>query len=375
MPNQKNDMKTKALAFLTVLLYAAWLNPLMANAQMFSETRVESRSFRLKPGIEVQVYNKYGNVNVMSWEKDSVRFEVSISVRSKQQEKLNKIISSIDCEMVSTATFISARTIFHDNSTTFWKDVVSYAGKLINTGNNLQINYTVYLPADNPVKVSNKFGNIYMDSFRANVDINLANGDMQARDFSGIFKLKLEYGSAMLQETGHSQIDISYSELSVQQAANITLNSRSSTINLEKVNILELNSVRDKINVKSCTAVNGDASFSRIQINSLESGCTLRTKYGELKLNKVSRNFRNIYIRSEYTDVACFLNRQSSYSVDLNYDAKTMLNIPMSVDSRLKKETLNAAAGTMKAYGEFGHSGGAQVTLSLKSGSLTLLND
>ena len=138
--------------------------PLLLVSQTFSEKREESKTYRLKPGTLVQVSNKYGNVNIMNWEKDSVRFEVSISVQSKQPSKLNKILTSIDCEMVSTASVISARTVFHDNSATFWKDVVSYAGKVVNTSNNLQIHYTVYLPEANPVKIENKFGNITQTS-------------------------------------------------------------------------------------------------------------------------------------------------------------------------------------------------------------------
>ncbi|PKO95003.1 MAG: hypothetical protein CVU14_13085, partial [Bacteroidetes bacterium HGW-Bacteroidetes-9] len=177
-----------SILFLTALLVAA---PFGGLAQTFSEKRVESKSFRLKLGTMVQVYNKYGNVNIMPWDKDSVRFVVSIAAQSKQETKIRKILSSIDCEMISTAGFISARTVFHDNSTTFWKDVVSYAGKVINSGNNLQIDYTVYMPVNHPLKVENKFGNIYMGNHKANVDISLSNGDLQARDFLGNLKLDL----------------------------------------------------------------------------------------------------------------------------------------------------------------------------------------
>ncbi|MFN8135840.1 MAG: hypothetical protein U0Z17_11670 [Bacteroidales bacterium] len=73
--------------------------------------------------------------------KDSVRIEASMSAQSKQAAKVVKILSLIDCEMIATANMVSARTVFYDNSTTFWKDVVSYAGQVINTSSNLQINY------------------------------------------------------------------------------------------------------------------------------------------------------------------------------------------------------------------------------------------
>lgn len=359
------------ILFFTALLVAA---PNGSQAQTFSEKRVESRSFKLKQGTMVQVYNKYGNVNIMPWEKDSVRFVVSVSVQSKQATKITKILSSIDCEMISTASFISARTVFHDNSTTFWKDVVSYAGKVINSGSNLQIDYTVYMPVNHPLKVENKFGNIYMGNHKANVDISLSNGDLQARDFVGNLKLDLEFGSASLQDIEKAQLDINYSDLSLQNIKLLTLTSRSSTFDVDKALTLELNSTRDKINIRTCEALSGDASFSRIKINSLETNCTISTKYGELKLNSISRNFRSIYIKSEFTDLLLGLNPQSAYSADLLYDAKTTLNIPGQINGQLKKETLNPKYGTIKANGEIGKAGTSQLTVSMKSGSLTLLN-
>lgn len=368
-------MKTKNKLIRSLLFLAVSFSlPLLVNSQTFSEKREESKSFKIKSGTLIQISNKYGNVNVMPWAKDSVRIEVSLSAQSKQASKVQKILSSIDCEMISTAGFVSARTVFHDNSATFWKDVVSYAGKVVNTSNNLQIHYTVYMPAENPVKIENKFGNIYMDSHRGNTDITLSNGDMQARDFSGNLKLSLEFGSATIQDADRAQLNINYSDLSLQNVNTLNLNSRSSTFDIDHVTSADITSVRDKLNIRSCSVLGGDASFSKIKVNALETTCTLNTKYGELKLNSIDRNFHNIYVKSEYTDILFGFNPASAYSADLIYDSKTILNIYPQINSQLKKETLNVKYGTLKASGEIGKSGTAQVTVSMKSGSLSLLN-
>jgi len=368
-------MKTKINIFnqLSILSLLVCM-PLLLASQTFSETREENKTFRLKPGTLIQISNKYGNVNIMNWEKDSVRFEVSVSVQSKQPSKLNKILSSIDCEMVSTASVISARTVFHDNSATFWKDMVSYAGKVVNTSNNLQINYTVYMPEASPVKVENKFGNIYLDSRKGKTDITLSNGDLQARDFTGNLKLNLEFGSGNIQEAGEAQLYINYSDLYLQKSNKLNLVSRSSTLDLEEAGSIEMESVRDKINMKSCTSISGEASFSRIRINELETVCSLSTKYGELKLNGVSRNFVNIFVRAEYTDVLLGINPMASYTLDMIYDTKTVISVPPAIDNQLKKETINAKYSTIKANGTIGKSETSQITITAKAGSIALIN-
>lgn len=364
---------TKMNKYIVFLMLALGI-PLALSAQTYSEKREQGKSFKLRTGMSVHIMNKYGNVNVLPWEKDSVRIEVSMSAQSKQAAKVVKILSSIDCEMIATANMVSARTVFYDNSTTFWKDVVSYAGQVINTNSNLQINYTVFMPVTVPVKIENKFGNIYMDSHRANVDITLSNGDLQARDFSGKLKLKLDFGSASLQDADDADLNINYSDLTLQKVNTLNLNSRSSTFEIEDATVISIVSSRDKLNVRSCNTLNGDASFSRIRINTLETGCSVTAKYGELKLNSISRNFRSIYIKSEYTDVFLGVNSSSAYALNMTYDAKTSLNIAPSIHNQLKKETLNAKQGVVQATGIIGKSGNSQVDVNVKSGSLSVVN-
>jgi hypothetical protein len=348
--------------------------PVLLNAQVYSEKREQSKSFKLKSGTIIQIANKYGNINVMPWEKDSVRIEVSIAAQSRQAAKVVKILSTIDCEMLATANSISARTVFYDNSATFWKDVVSYAGQVINTSNNLQINYTVYMPVTNDIKIENKFGNVYMDSHSGNADIIVSNGDLQARNFTGSLKLKLEFGSANFQDAGEAKLTINYSDLTARKINSLNLISRSSTLDIEDAAAIEMTSTRDKISVKSCLSLNGDASFTRIRISELGAACTMNMKYGELRLNSVTKNFHLINIKSEYTDVFLGFNPSDSYSMDLIYDAKTSLNITSAINNQLKKETLNAKLGTVQANGNIGKSGASHVSVMAKAGSLTVLN-
>jgi len=367
-------MILKKIKFLLPVLLLMVLLPPPAQAQMFSEKRQESHAFKLKSGAIVQVINKYGNVTIVPWEKDSVRFEVSIAAQSKQVAKARKIISSIDCELISTAGFVSARTLFRDNNSAFWKEVVTYAGQVINSSNNLQINYTVYMPVGNPVKIENKFGNVYMDSHRGNTDITLSNGDMQARDFTGFLKLGIEFGTVNIQDAERIQADINYSDFNAQHVRSITLTSRSSTYDFEQADLLELTSSRDKFTIRSCSSLSGETSFSRLRINQFDGSASLVTRYGEIRFSSIAREFKTIYLRSEYTDLYMGLQPAAACSADLIYDAKTSLNIQPALFSQMKKETLDPKTGSMKASGDLGRNGTSQITVTLKSGSISLLN-
>ncbi|NVO18974.1 MAG: hypothetical protein HXX13_04705 [Bacteroidetes bacterium] len=357
----------------SILILAALL-PLAVFAQNFTKQRTVSKSFKVHDGASVQITNKYGNINVIPWQKDSVLFQVNMSVQGKQMAKVDKIMASIDFEMMSFGNYINARTYFRDNQATFWKDVVSYANQVINTSNNLQIDYTVYMPASTDLKIDDKFGNIYAESHTGKVDIKLANGDLQARDFEGNLKLYIEFGSATLGDVNQGDFDVNYSDLTLNKINSMNLNSRSSTIEIEKAKNMEISSHRDKINIKECAAMNGDASFSKIKIMDLESAATISSKYGEFKANSVSRNFHNIHLNAEYTDLFLSFEPTSSFTLDLTYDSKTKVNLSQPLSAQLKKDIIDPKIGTVNATASVGKSANSLVYVNARAGSLTIFN-
>ncbi|MBK6962631.1 MAG: hypothetical protein IPH20_01510 [Bacteroidales bacterium] len=176
-------MKTKINIFRPIIACTGCMPAMLLAAQTYSEKREESKTYRVKPGTLVQVSNKYGNANIMNWEKDSVRFEVSISVQSKQPSKLNKNSHFHRLRDGFNGQCYQCRTVFTTTAPLSGRCGI-VCRKMVNTSNNLQIHYTVYMPEANPVKIENKFGIIYLDSRKGKQDIILSNGDLQARDFT-----------------------------------------------------------------------------------------------------------------------------------------------------------------------------------------------
>jgi hypothetical protein len=368
----KSNAMNKSI--LIVLPLAFMLCTTAAYSQMYNRQRHISRSFGVMQNTNVQVINKYGNIQVISWEKDSVRIVADIIVKAKQAAKADKILSAVDFNFFALGNFIDARTVFSDNQNTFWKDMVSVAGQMINAGNNLEIDYKVYMPAKADLILDNKFGNIYIESLLGNADIKLSHGDMQARDFSGFFKLNLDFGSATMQDIHSAEIIVNYSDITLRKADRINLNSRSSTIIFDEVNTIDMSSRRDEISVKNLSSINGDSYFSNIKINQFNNTATLTLKYGGIKMSNITHGFSTIHLDSEYADLLLNFNQGVSYNTDLSYDAKTKVSLSPAMNSQLKKETLNAKIGTVHSSGNIGKSTTSAVFISAKSGSLTIFN-
>lgn len=368
--NKSDVMNRIKIVLLTIVL----ISTASSYAQTFTRQRHISRNFVVVPNTNVQVINKYGDIQVIPWDKDSVRIEADVTVKARQAAKADKILAAIDFNFFALGNFIDARTVFSDNQNTFWKDMVTVAGQMINTGNNLEIDYKIYMPGNADLILDNKYGNIYIESLLGNVDIKLSHGDMQARNFSGLLKLTLDFGSATMQDINSAEFDINYSDISLHKADRINLTSRSSTIVFDDVNSIDLSSRRDEISVKILNSINGDSYFSNIKINQFNTTATLILKYGGIKISNVSHNFSTIHLDSENANLLLNFNPGASYKADFSYDAKTKISLSPAMNTQLRKEVLNTKLGTVHSNGTIGKTVTSMVFISSKSGSLTIFN-
>jgi hypothetical protein len=146
--------------------------PLFVSAQ-FTESKQINRRFKITPETRVEITNKYGKININTWEKDSVVFNIKIKVEDKKLSRLEKQISGIDFDFINSQHFIIARTKVGENQSTFEKEVLNFKETVLQADGKIEIDFTVWMPKTNQLKVENKFGDIYVDDFIGDIDINL----------------------------------------------------------------------------------------------------------------------------------------------------------------------------------------------------------
>ena len=141
-------------------------------AQVYSDHKV--RNYPANTQTSVEVTNKYGKINIITWEKDSVRIEVDLRISTNNYQKTQKLKNNISFELSSTNNFIVAKTNFASSA-----GVISDFVDAFIPSNQVVINYMIYLPTNINLKVTNKFGDIYIDDFKGDLDISLSNGDLK----------------------------------------------------------------------------------------------------------------------------------------------------------------------------------------------------
>jgi len=191
-------------------------------AQSYEKSSKITKSFYATEETEIQISNKYGNIHVIPWEKDSVKFEIILSVRANKESKVDKLFDNVDFDFTSTRYYVIAKTAFHKN--TFFKDV---SNQIFSGDNNIQVDYYVNIPAQCKIIIDNKFGNIYSTDHHGEVDIKLSNGDLKVNDLHQDAKISVEFGNTYINSMNSGSLKIYYGDLELESADDLQFEGKS----------------------------------------------------------------------------------------------------------------------------------------------------
>lgn len=311
-----------------VLMSLLW--SLSATAQVFERSRHESRTFRAFDKTSLEIYNKYGNIHLFTWDKDSVKVEIDLNVKASKEAKADKIFEYIDFEFSDSKYYIIARTTFRQGQGSFWTEVTDLANTMFSGSNRAQVDYNVYLPSGMSVKLENKFGNIYCTDHQGKFEVNLSNGDLKANNLTGKVELDLSFGNAGVHHIESGKVKGSYLEMDLSSAAELFIESKSSTYTIEKSGLLKVNSRRDKFYLDAVASMTGETSFSYVTIKSLANTLQLTAEYGEVNLKGIKPGFRQVGVDSKYTDINLQLSQQVNCKVAIQHTESTGIYFPES---------------------------------------------
>jgi hypothetical protein len=374
LEQKKDDMKALNLYRLLLIPFVAFWLPLNLHGQgSFSRSVEVSKEFKVNMDCNVEISNKYGNIHFIPWAKDSVLIDIHLAARAPSLEKLDKMLAMIDFEFTSTKNYVVANTYFKDYANRIINDINKIAGSLFGSGTSVEINYTIHLPSTSHLKIENKFGNVFTTNHEGSILLNLSNGDFKANDLKGDSRISISFGNGNIRSVSKGSLTINYCEFfDLQTGGDLNLDSRSSKISIGEVRSLNMVSRRDKISIQEAGNIDGNSSFSYINVYAFSGNANIEAKYGSLTIQGINRQFKYIGVISSYTDVNLYFSSGSEYNVELRHDKKTMLSLPSAFNA-FKKENINPQEGIVLISGKTSETASSRLRIESKAGSVTII--
>jgi hypothetical protein len=325
-----------------MLVLSVLLLGTLARAQDHTDVRSVSRSYPVSPETTVEIRNKYGKIQLATWEKDSVLIEVEIFLTESSNSKLRKLKDDIHISFTGTSSYIVAGTVIESESGRLASELRSITNTITGTNKRIEVNYMVHLPSHTDVVLNNKFGDIYMDDLDGSVDIDLSNGVLKANRLNGNAAISLSFANGMIKSLGSANMKLSYSDMVLSEVSQLDLVSKSSELNVDSVNVLKIDSRRDKLYFKHVEFFYGNSNFTSVWVYDFLRESDLSMKYGELTIEHVMPGFSKIYMESEYTDLTLYFDRAASLEFNILHHEKSVLRLPgtevLSEDNRSGKD-------------------------------------
>lgn len=300
------------LAALALLLFSAFAQPVFAKngapggpmpaaspAQEFS--RNIAREFSTTADGTTALYNKYGKVNVKTWQNNTVKIDVSIVVNANNQRDADRIFSRINVNFSNAVGYVKAETVIADqNKGGSWDWNWSGGG----CQEDFKINYEVWMPIGNQLDLKNKYGDAYVAALNGKLLAEIKYGNLRTETVSNDCELFLSYGKANINRANNLRGQISYGEVFLPDSRDIELDTKYSDLNFDRANNVRLESKYDDIAL-------GTVAELRLQ-----------TKYSELKATSA----RAAYITAQYTD-AEIASVSETLDADLTYGGMVVKNL------------------------------------------------
>ena len=309
----------KQLKNILAIILLSWILPNSASAQ-FTETKEISKHYKVSPETRIEITNKYGKVELNIWEKDSVAIEINIRVEEKKLSRLEKAMDDIDFDITHNEHFLIFRTSVGEERSAFEKEVSKFLESLLQNDKKIEIDYTVWLPESNELKLENKFGDIiFNDDYFGAVEIDLSNGNLKSKDFNQQLNLTLNFADATINKMKDGRFNCSYSDLYLGKADVLNLTSKSTNYEIVELNELDATSRRDKFRIRLAGLIDVEGSFSNFRINELSDRLTLQTDYGDIDIEKTAPDFSNIFIESRSTDINLYFPQETSFNFEITH--------------------------------------------------------
>lgn len=336
----------KRLIYKTILLFCLGfigMFPLMAeggtiNHKLLIEdsfkkefTKNIKKEFDISTNGTISLLNKYGKVDVKTWDQNRVKIDIQITVNAGNEESANATFDRINIEFSDSRDFVSAETSIESQKKSSWG--FSWWGGSSNSSD-FTIDYEVYMPTTCDLELSNKYGHSTIEKISGKAKITAKYGDVRMDGVDNNLNLNIGYGNASIESAHDAEVIIKYGKLRVEKAHDVNLESKYSKIYISSAGDLEsiskydtyrLGDVEDLNNqgkyddfeVDSAESINAVARYSDFDIQSLSKRGKFNLEYGGLNIESLSNEFSKLEVDSKYTGVEININDGASYELDV----------------------------------------------------------
>lgn len=361
-----------------ILMMGLWVSLTAGHESDVEIKKIFSKEFSSDKNTVVELSNRYGKIEMKTWDKAAVKIEATVTVKAGSKSKAEEKMKEISVEMNKSGNNIVAVTEITSSSSSWWTGWWNGGSNV-----NIEINYEVFMPVDMPSIIENKYGNIYLPDLKGKTSINLKYGNLEARNIANDLLVDISYGKATVGEVHNLSGNMAYSDYRGTSAGVVILTSKYSKVHLDnagsvnasskydgykfgKVNTLTLTGSYDDIQIGSVGTATLNTKYTGIEIEMLGNTLTSEISYGSLVVENLKTGFKNITVNTSYAPVKIYGSVPAKIEISGKY-----FDADLGSDFVQKNKNTDGNTKIIKGY-KFSEKTSALILISSKYGDVII---
>ncbi len=346
-------MKTKFKKMTLLFVLGVFALGMKANAE--EKTKEYHEAWTVNSVQTMEISNKFGEIKINNFGSDSVTIDVVITIEAPNEGRANELLGLINVDFGKSGSTVKAETEINNNFKSRQK---------------FSIDYTVNIPSDKNLNISNKYGNTYVNTLNANGNFNIQYGSFTASELkapaNGNMDILLAYGKAEIGSANDLKVVVKYSKMNFGEVKNINLESKYSVVNIEEAGNIQAESKYDTFDFEDVQSVTANTKYSHFKIEELKKGLKINSGYGGISVEEIAPDFESITIENSYGQIKLGLNDRG-YNLDASCD---YCGISYPEDEFVGDKIKDNQTRTVK--GKVGNGNGGNVYIRSRYGEIKL---
>ena len=294
--------------------------PLLLNAaaQKSELTKEYHEEYGVTESTMLLLENKFGNVDIKDWDQKKITIDVLITVEHSNKATAEKLLEYINVEFKQEGDEIIAKTVFDERmNRESWS-----RGK---DGKRFSIDYTVNMPKDLKLNLSNKYGDTFINELTGEALIQVKYGNLKANkimrgNIEPLSKVILKYGKGSIEEADWLTLEVKYChKFELNKATALVVMSGYSKVFVDRASSIVVDSKYDNFSLGEVNNFVAESGYTDYRFNTVRNKLILTNKYGNCEVTSIPKTFEKIEVDSKYGTVKLGIDPGASYQ--LNGDA------------------------------------------------------
>ncbi|MEM6377708.1 MAG: hypothetical protein AAF705_05825 [Bacteroidota bacterium] len=322
-------------------------------------TKTIKKEFDIASNGTTYLSNKYGEVDVKTWDTNRVKVSVNIVVNANSEETADEVFNRINVNFSNANDYVKVKTEIESKRSSW----LSWGSNNNSSKSDYRINYEVYLPTTNNLDISHRYGDVYTAKMEGKVNFDLKYSNFKAEGVGDDSRITFAYGNGAILTAKDLSTSVSYGKLNINQSNDVSLESKYSQVWIEEggdircetkydtyrlglINDFKNIGKYDNFTIERADNVTLESKYTALKSSQINQTVDLDMEYGSAQYN-LAKGFTEVSMNGRYTDFKVNVDSGSNFKMDA---VATYAGISYPESLEVTREISKSSSQEVKGY-------------------------